>query len=698
MSYILYICTISLFTLTSLSFAILSSSSALADTSTVSSATVTVSETCAMTGTVNTPHTAELVNGTYSGLNYTNGIGQTTLKVFCNDGAGFAIYAIGYTNNEYGNNYMHWNKATTTSDHTNDIATGIYSSGASTSSWSMKLASVAGAYAATIDDGVSANNNSTDDFTNWHTIPTEYKRVAYRTSGTDVEISGQGTGSSITVTYDAFVSGTQPAGTYIGQVKYTMVHPNMSDNSNKPVRPLDPSLCPANFICYVPNTGDIEGTMVDTVSTYRLSAIANYPKAGKQSGTMFAGGGGAIVGRSTAQLIPPNYKRDGYGFVGWSTDYEVTEDSVIYGPNETINIDSTNGGLDLSTHGLILYPVWLASSGDLQGWSGCSSLEPVAYDTETGAISATFDSVTALRDTRDGNVYAVARLADGNCWMVENLRLNAENSRGAANAAKSQGYGTGATYGDFVGLANSEDSSISSTVTRDTDPIVANSIYYAGTQSGTASINIAQTDYAGFRIPRYNNNNTNIGGKNSAGVDLVPAYTSTSIANQWYSYGNFYTWAAAVASTAFYEAGSNVTGTSICPSGWYLPLGDISTGVLDDGSNDSANYVGSFSYLDRKMGGTGANSSKNSVTNVRMDTSWRAFPNNFVFSGAIGDVNGDRRFVEGYYWTAKAGGTGMDSAGAFYKFAYAFDLSNLYINMSAGERATAGYSVRCLTQ
>ena len=217
---------LSLMGFTALSFLVLSSSSALADSSTVSTASITIDESCTMSGTTNTAHTADLVNGTYSGTNYPNGIGQTTLKVFCNDNNGFAIYAIGYTNDEYGNNKLHWSGATSTSDITNDINTGIYSSGATTSSWSMKLSAMSGTYAATIDDGVAANNNSTDNFTNWHIVPTEYKRVAYRTSGTDLNTNNNGTGSSITTTYDAYVSATQPAGTYVGQVKYTLVHPS----------------------------------------------------------------------------------------------------------------------------------------------------------------------------------------------------------------------------------------------------------------------------------------------------------------------------------------------------------------------------------------------------------------------------------------------------------------------------------------
>ena len=77
---------------------------------------------------------------------------------------------------------------------------------------------------------------------------------------------------------------------------------------------------------------------------------------------------------------------------------------VSYGPNETITIG------DVSEHGLSLYAIWVESTGNLQNWTGCSSLD--------------INEVTALTDIRDGDTYAVAKLVDGNCWMIENLRLS----------------------------------------------------------------------------------------------------------------------------------------------------------------------------------------------------------------------------------------------------------------------------------
>ena len=40
---------------------------------------------------------------------------------------------------------------------------------------------------------------------------------------------------------------------------------------------------------------------------------------------------------------------------------------------------------------------------------------------------------TALTDNRDNQTYAIAKLADGNCWMIENLRLDNTPELSASN-------------------------------------------------------------------------------------------------------------------------------------------------------------------------------------------------------------------------------------------------------------------------
>ena len=375
------------------------------------------------------------------------------------------------------------------------------------------------------------------------------------------------------------------------------------------IGPLDENACAAGYICYAPNSGEIEGSMRS------LGAVTGSSNAGKTN---------VDTSATEATLIAPNYSREGYGFAGWSTDFNATSSSTIYGPNETITLatDGT-GDADVSENGLILYPVWIESRGTIQNWTDCSSLTQVSYNSTTGELSATLSNMTALTDSRDSNVYTVARLADGNCWMTENLRLDAGNS---SSSSLAQGFG-----GVFIGLDTSENTNFEGTTN--------------ATSTGLYSATNVTGDYNGYRIPRYNNNNTN--------RNLRASYNGTGSTTyyQWYGYGNYYNWPAAMASTNqfTYYSTSDVAGTSICPKGWRLPYGDIS---------DNGNRSGGFTYLNTQMGGTVTSNSDstNTVTGITMSYYWRKFPNNFVFSGYLDASSAWFRSGVGRYWSSTSRG------------------------------------------
>lgn len=159
---------------------------------------------CTMGGVGMDSHVATIMNG-----NHNSNIGSSTVTVFCNDNRGFAVYAIGYTDEIDGKNVM---ASSVSSDY--DIVTGTATNG--NSQWAMKLSPVTSStptYPVTIQ-------NSFDSF---HTVPDDYTLVAKRETSTDVGANAEG--GSFTSTYQIYVSPTQPAGTYTGKVKYVMVHP-----------------------------------------------------------------------------------------------------------------------------------------------------------------------------------------------------------------------------------------------------------------------------------------------------------------------------------------------------------------------------------------------------------------------------------------------------------------------------------------
>ena len=364
---------------------------------------------------------------------------------------------------------------------------------------------------------------------------------------------------------------------------------------------------------------------------------------------------------NTVNLYAPNYYKTNYGFVGWSPSATATVGGTdpIYGPNESISAPSYDAyGEEISgTKTITLYAVWLEadSTKTMQTFtaSDCQNLAQTTFDVNTSKITAPAGSVIALKDRRDNNVYTVARLADGNCWMTENLRLEAANTVGnnqtdpsVTNQSLAQGYG-----GVFTGLDSTENSNFTSTTNA-----TPNNLYNSTNITGS---------YTGYRFPRYNNNNTN--------TSLTASYNGTGSGTyySWYSYGNYYTWAAAMANTEYYSfastaSGSESAGTSLCPTNWSLPT--IGTTEKDSG------------ILFQRYSSSGSTSSD-------MSNRFRTFPNNFLYSGNFSDSSASGRGTHGIYWSRSAYSSNNS---------YAMRLDSMALFSSTSANKYGGYSVRCL--
>ena len=190
--------------ITLLSACVLANPSSYASNSETSNVSVIVNSACTITSgggsyakTV-APGTTETIAG--------NGINVT-----CNDNSGYDLYAVGFTNDSYD---------TTNNNNTKLISTnGAYYIPAGTSGdsyWSMKaVGSSSISTTPTIDNGYSSFKN----------IPSTYTRISYYTAST----IGTTSNSVTTPSYQVHVSSSQPASTYTGKVKYTLVHPHDVD-------------------------------------------------------------------------------------------------------------------------------------------------------------------------------------------------------------------------------------------------------------------------------------------------------------------------------------------------------------------------------------------------------------------------------------------------------------------------------------
>ena len=381
--------------------------------------------------------------------------------------------------------------------------------------------------------------------------------------------------------------------------------------------------CPGDNICFdanVANPSDVQGSM------------------GNKS---IAGGWGTTT---TTYLWAPNYKRDGYGFAAWNTKADGT--GINYGPIGTISFPTGQ----YSTGGLKLYAKWVASAGNMQNWTGCSSMN--------------IGDVTALKDTRDNDVYAVAKLADGKCWMIENLRLD-------------------------------DSPTLSSTNTHNPSLPLTNSWYFANSQTTLTTSNHLSTPTSPYQTEWCDQRSSDCLDQSMLATNNSTDFTSNTTGSQTgfvYAYGHYYNWYSATAghgNSSVTTLNTSVNG-DICPAGWHLPTGgSIANKANSDFWILSRAVIGfdpakqdNFDFYYVNDGGS---------EGIEASAKMRAYPNNYMFSGmASGSIvaNRDR---EGYYWTSTSRESNVSFAFEIYSqrvYPGSYYSPNLH--------RENGYTVRCI--
>ncbi len=356
-------------------------------TSTPATAAVSVGNACSMTANTTSAHNATLMPGIYSvsyndgsGTPYANGIGSTTLTTICNDNDGYAIYAVGYTGNA------------TTSGNTNlvgtttgaTIATGTNTSG-DTSNWAMKLTKVTDTSVSYNPNNLTIESDTNGTYSNYHIVPSDYTKVASYSSTTDTT-----KGSKLTTTYAAYIGPSQAADTYVGQVKYVLVHPSTNDTNSF-------------IINFNPNGGT--GTMNPQKITI----------------------GQATALTSNSFTAPANKV-----FNGWNTSPDGTGTSYTNGEQVT-NLASAGTTITL-------YAQWKVPCA---GYTTMQSLNASNINTLLPNINDT----AVVCDTRDEQNYTIGKLADNKVWMLENLNLAGGTALSADDTDVTSTYINGFTTG-----------------------------------------------------------------------------------------------------------------------------------------------------------------------------------------------------------------------------------------------------------
>ena len=167
---------------------------------------------------------------------------------------------------------------------------------------------------------------------------------------------------------------------------------------------------------------------------------------------------------------------------------------------------------------------------------------------------------TTVKDTRDDHTYMVQRLADGNCWMLDNLALDIADSDVQGKMTSST---TNASDAQLGYLKNGGVSY----------PNTYFAVSKAWNNSNYYDRPLINTDY----------------------INTVPAPTYGTASNK---VGVYYNYCAASAGTYCYSSSSssgNAT-ADVCPAGWRLPTWSEFLGITDYSSAFSpvlSGYYGS---------------------------------------------------------------------------------------------------------
>lgn len=369
------------------------------------------------------------------------------------------------------------------------------------SNWAMKLTPVTGTFTPTI----------LNDYDQYHTVPSTATKVATRTASIDVSAV-----STIKTTYAVALSPAQTRDTYNGKVKYTVVHPNYAKNDGT----VDSYNVPVTFA----------GTGVESVTF----TATGYPTR------IVSTSGGTVNLIKDAVYTATATFTSGYEFVSWALNNSTygTLGSTATNPTTfTPNVNSANAVITITGQKSKLYMQNMTASD-------CATTAQTVYD------------------KRDEKSYEVQILADGNCWMLDNLAIDLVS----------------ATLANLKGNTNASD--VTLTYLKNGGGTSPQTAYAVATATSSGYFDRPAIATSGTCSDAYCvNNPTNSSWKWDA-VTTTPINGTSSYAQG--QIGIYYNYCAASAGSFCYAYSSGPSSDpdistlqdikeDICPKGWHLP-------------------------------------------------------------------------------------------------------------------------------
>ena len=334
---------------------------------------------------------------------------------------------------------------------------------------------------------------------------------------------------------------------------------------------------------------------------------------------------------STVNIASNTPTRAGYKFLGWCTVVPTNNNGTdectggtTYQPSATLTIDQTGTGNNFH-----FYAMW-------------KEVNYMQDFTATKCNAMSTGSTITLTDSRDDQAYTVGKLADGKCWMVENLNLAGGTALDADKTDVTSAY-----ISSF---------STSNKLTKTGDTIVLP----ASSTSGFSTENYSYVYNSG--------NTTNCG----ASGQNTPCYS-------------YYSWDAATLGSGRTIATDNTDAEqSICPKGWKLPSTYNGSGTAAEATDFRKLMIG--------YGGSNSIQTYDSSTTPTSATMYgRIGPGttpNFLLAGNYYYGSFLSGGSSGYYWSSTSYSNGSVARSLYF--------NSSSVNSAFGYYRYYGFSVRCL--
>ena len=282
-----------------------------------------------------------------------------------------------------------------------------------------------------------------------------------------------------------------------------------------------------------------------------------------------------------------------------------------------------------------------------------------------------------LTDNRDNQNYCVAKQADGNIWMTQNLDLNIGGTGVATLTSENTDLNTSGTAPYVNGYQNSGGVL---TWTPDSTAITSGRTISGTTVSGWTDDNNEPYSAEGGDRYYYTTGTTSNETAQTLAQCTAAGHSEEDCAH--YHSGNYYNWTVAIASNSSNGIGSTryaVAANSICPKGWKLPQGRSST-AGDAATRQFGNLWYTSGIITSVSGSSYATDGF-----IKIRTS----PLFFVRGGFVNGSSLNSSGYTGDYWSSSVSST-------FNAYDALFNSST--INSAFGSSRNNGLSIRCMVR